>query len=96
MNAPGIMENLLNLFRGLLNEKMKERFNVHNSEDYTILHDAIGKDILPEEYGGTNGSLLDHTGKKFSKKNLEINKKNYLPFCLFSKNRFLDSFNINY
>ena len=68
MNAPGIMENLLNLFRGLLNEKMKERFNVHNSEDYTILHDAIGKAILPEEYGGTNGSLLDHTGKKFSKK----------------------------
>lgn len=40
---------------------MKERFNVHNSEDYTILHDAIGKDILPEEYGGSNGSLLDHT-----------------------------------
>ena len=63
INVPGIMENLMTLFRSLLNDKMKERFNVHSTGDFSILHDSVGKDVLPEEYGGTNGTLKDHNGK---------------------------------
>ena len=63
MNVPGIFENVVSVFRGLLNDKMKERFNVHTGGgDFSILHEAVGTDILPEEYGGSNGTLQDHTG----------------------------------
>ena len=26
------------------------------------LHEAVGKDVLPVEYGGTNGTIQDHIG----------------------------------
>ena len=71
INVPGIMENLMTLFRSLLNDKMKERFNVHSTGDFSILHDSVGKDVLPEEYGGTNGTLKDHNGKFL---HLEVHK----------------------
>ena len=30
--------------------------------DYSQIIDDLGKDVLPEEYGGTNGKLQDHIG----------------------------------
>lgn len=56
----------MTLFRSLLNDKMKERFNVHSTGDFSILHDSVGKDVLPEEYGGTNGTLKDHNDELIS------------------------------
>ena len=28
--------------------------------DFTEIHEQLGKEVLPEEYGGTNGKLQDH------------------------------------
>ena len=43
-------------------EKMKDRLYVHPKGDLTALHEAVGKDVLPVEYGGTNGTLQEHIG----------------------------------
>jgi hypothetical protein len=41
---------------------MKARMSIHSTKvDWkTNLIDDIGPDVLPEEYGGTNGTLQDH------------------------------------
>ena len=43
-------------------EKMRERMHVHPKGDLTALHEAVGKEVLPEELGGTNGKIQDHIG----------------------------------
>ena len=75
LNMPGFMENLLTLFKSLLNEKMKERFVVHSLNDYSKLVEACGKEVLPQELGGDNGNLQDHMGKCFK-------YEHFLAFCL--------------
>ena len=30
--------------------------------DYSQIIEDLGKDVLPEEYGGTNGKMQDHIG----------------------------------
>ncbi len=45
-------------------EKMRERTKFYSKEaDMSFLHEAVGKDVLPEEYGGTNGTMKMHTGR---------------------------------
>ncbi len=58
-NLPTIMEKVVTLFRSFMNEKMKSRIHVHNSSDLAPLHESLGKEVLPEEYGGTNGTVAD-------------------------------------
>lgn len=41
---------------------MKERFHVHQAGALEAIQEDIGKDVLPEEYGGTNGTIQDHLG----------------------------------
>lgn len=62
LHMPAFMENLLTMFKGFMNEKMKQRFQVHPIGDISKAVDSVGKDILPAELGGTNGSLQDHLG----------------------------------
>ena len=57
LNRPSIMESLHNMVRGLQDEKMRNRQTVHKAGDLTKLHEDIGREILPIEYGGTNGTL---------------------------------------
>jgi hypothetical protein len=33
------------------------------SDDWSSLIEAVGTDVLPVEYGGTNGTIQDHIGK---------------------------------
>ena len=63
VNMPSFLETVVNLFKSFLNEKMKNRFQIHAIGDYSKLHDSVGKDVLPEELGGTNGKLQEHIGK---------------------------------
>ena len=43
---------------------MRERTKFYSKEaDLSFLHDALGKEVLPEEYGGTNGTMKMHVGK---------------------------------
>ena len=45
------------------NEKMKERTKFYSKErDLAYLQELVGKDVLPEEYGGTNGTMKMHIG----------------------------------
>ena len=61
LNVPGFVESVLTIMKSFMNAKMKERMNVHSKgSGYEALYERIGKEILPEEYGGTNGCLQDH------------------------------------
>ena len=62
LNFPSIMEAVLNLVKSFMNDKMKQRMMIHSDEDLTKLVDLVGPDVLPEELGGTNGTLQDHAG----------------------------------
>jgi hypothetical protein len=42
---------------------MRERLRVHpKHNDCSSLIEAVGADVLPLEYGGTNGKVQDHIG----------------------------------
>merc|ERR1711892_573703 len=57
LNRPSIMESIHNMVRNLQEEKMRNRNTVHKAGDLTKLHEDLGQDILPAEYGGTNGTI---------------------------------------
>jgi hypothetical protein len=48
-------DTLFRLFRGFLSEKIQNRLFIHDS--FEALHKVIPKKYLPEEYGGTVGSV---------------------------------------
>ncbi len=42
---------------------MRERLMVHpKQDDWSSLVEVVGPDVLPVEYGGTNGTVQDHIG----------------------------------
>jgi len=69
LNRPSIMDTVADMVKGLQKEKMQRRQVVHPQGDYIGLVDDLGKEILPTEYGGTNGCLDDLT--KFWKREVE-------------------------
>jgi hypothetical protein len=62
LNMNPVMEKLVTLIKTFLNEKMKSRIMVHGKDWKQTVVDDLGADVLPEEYGGTNGKLQDHIG----------------------------------
>ena len=45
-------------------KKLRDRTKFHSKSDkLSRLYDALGQDVLPEEYGGTNGTMKAHIGK---------------------------------
>ncbi len=62
VNMPGIMEASYNMVKGFMKDKMRDRLVVHPKGDLSRLHEDVGKEVLPEEYGGTNGTLEEHAG----------------------------------
>jgi len=71
LNMPGVMESIHNMMQSFQKKKMRERQHIHPKGDLTKLHEELGTDILPKEYGGTNGTLEDH--RVFWKAELENN-----------------------
>lgn len=60
INAPVYINVVLNVFRAFMSDKMKNRIHVHwAGKGFENLHKVVSKEILPEEYGGTNGQLSD-------------------------------------
>jgi len=59
LNPPSLVEGVLGLVKSLQKEKMRQRMVVHKAGDLTVLHDMVGKKILPKEYGGSNGTMRD-------------------------------------
>lgn len=63
LNMPGLMEGIFSMMKSFSKEKMRDRLIVHPKGDLSMLHEAVGTEILPKEFGGTNGTLQDHIGK---------------------------------
>jgi len=59
LNFPPVMQGVFTMMQSFLTEKMRKRNQVHQKGDYVKLYEEIGKDVLPEEYGGSNGSVKD-------------------------------------
>lgn len=67
VNMPPPMEAVFTLYKSFANEKMKQRMNAHpKGQSHDALVNSLGKDVLPAEYGGSNGTLQDHIGKPIS------------------------------
>jgi hypothetical protein len=60
INMNPIMEKFIAMLQIFLNEKMRARQQVHSKDWKTTLVEDLGPDVLPEEYGGTNGKIQDH------------------------------------
>ncbi|XP_043789105.1 retinol-binding protein pinta-like [Apis laboriosa] len=58
INAHRFVNTVLNIFRSFMNTKLKQRVHVH-SRDKLKLHETLPKNILPKEYGGTNGTVKE-------------------------------------
>jgi len=72
LNRPNILESISNIVHNLQEEKIRKRNSVHQPGDLSKLQDELGKEILPEEYGGSNGSVDELT--IYWKKEVEKNR----------------------
>lgn len=61
LNILPVMKTVIDIWNGMQKDKMKERTHVHDRGDNSKLHVDLGKDILPKEYGGTNGTVQELT-----------------------------------
>lgn len=73
LNLPGFMTAVFQMVNSLQKDKMKQRSMLHPKGDYSALHESVGKDVLPEEYGGTNGTVAELTD--YWVKTMEANKE---------------------
>merc|ERR1712212_671463 len=60
LGMPPFVEGIFNVMMSFSKEKMKKRIQLVVKDDFTKLHEELGTDILPKEYGGTNKSIQDH------------------------------------
>ncbi|XP_047477055.1 alpha-tocopherol transfer protein-like isoform X2 [Penaeus chinensis] len=58
IHTPAAFDTVFSIFKSFMKEKMKKRIHIHGS-DLESLHKEIPKEILPVEYGGTNGTVED-------------------------------------
>lgn len=56
-NAPPFVDWILNVFKALMKEKMRNRFYVHHGHE--TLHQYVPREILPAEYGGKEKSCRE-------------------------------------
>uniref|UniRef100_A0A1B6L485 CRAL-TRIO domain-containing protein n=1 Tax=Graphocephala atropunctata TaxID=36148 RepID=A0A1B6L485_9HEMI len=57
INVSPLVDTIINFVRPFLKDKIRNRIHVHETLD--TLYEYVPKDILPEEYGGSAGSLAD-------------------------------------
>jgi hypothetical protein len=71
INMPPVIESVYKMFEGFQKEKMRQRNHVHPKGDLSMMQEDVGLEILPKEYGGTNGTiaeLTDYWMKKMEEK----------------------------
>lgn len=62
INAPEYVDVVLKIFRSFMSEKMKNRLHVYTQRTVQNCFKDIPVDILPVEYGGTDGTFKELTG----------------------------------
>lgn len=53
VNLSPICNAFLSIIHPFLSQRIKDKFHFHYS-DWTTLHECLGREILPTEYGGLN------------------------------------------
>ncbi|XP_039291301.1 retinol-binding protein pinta isoform X2 [Nilaparvata lugens] len=72
INAPTHVNVVLSIFKQFMTAKLKSRVQVHGF-NLDSFHQKVSPDILPKEYGGTNGELqelIDHWKTKVTEARL--------------------------
>jgi len=59
LNMPSIFESFHNMAQSMMKQKMRDRTHVHKAGDMTALIEELGEEVLPAEYGGSNGTLKE-------------------------------------
>merc|ERR1712012_810201 len=58
LNMPPMLEKVCDLMISFANQKLRARTRFHaKGNGMEQLHEALGTDVLPEEYGGTAGPI---------------------------------------
>ncbi|XP_015585514.1 retinol-binding protein pinta [Cephus cinctus] len=58
VNAPIYVNVVLNVFKQFMSHKLRKRIHIHN-QGIKAIHKIVPTNILPIEYGGTDGTLQD-------------------------------------
>ena len=59
---PGFVKGVFNVLMSFLTEKFRKIMQFVGKDDFSRLHEDLGIEILPKEYGGTNKTVQDHLG----------------------------------
>ncbi|CAL7938441.1 unnamed protein product [Xylocopa violacea] len=72
INAHRFVNAVLNIFRSFMNNKLKQRVHTH-ARGKLKLYESLPINILPEEYGGSNGTVkeLSEYWKRAARENRE-------------------------
>ncbi|RXG52335.1 Alpha-tocopherol transfer protein [Armadillidium vulgare] len=58
INTPSFFQAVFSIFKTFMKEKIKKRVYVHGN-NMESLYEHVPKNILPKEYGGSNGTVQD-------------------------------------
>ena len=65
LGLPSFLEPVFNVMMSFSKEKFRQRIQMCTKGDFSKLHQELGTEVLPKEYGGTNGCMQDHIGKSY-------------------------------
>ncbi|GJQ86153.1 hypothetical protein Trydic_g13434 [Trypoxylus dichotomus] len=60
-NMPSFFDSLFQLVKSFIKEKVQKRMVFHTSDDLESIYKYVPREILPVEYGGTEGTLQELT-----------------------------------
>ncbi|KYN03488.1 Alpha-tocopherol transfer protein [Cyphomyrmex costatus] len=69
INVPVILDVIVKIAKSFMTEKLKNRFHVYSHKTMQNCFKDIPTSILPVEYGGTDGTIKELTGKFAVKRN---------------------------
>jgi len=78
VNAPSYIDKLLMILKPFIKAEVLKLITVHSTMD--TLHKFVPKEVLPKEYGGTNGSIYEYKKEwdiKTQKSKFIIEDENY-------------------
>lgn len=95
INAPEYADVVLRVFKCFMNEKLKQRVHIYTKKMMHNCFNDIPTNILPVEYGGTDGTIVELKGNCCIKQNRK-KKSKYICFVLkkpiIVKNKFFISY----
>lgn len=85
LHAPSFMDYVFNFFKAFMSKQLIELFHIHRS-DFTEFYKFVPQEILPKEFGGSNGTLQSHTERTLHLLKSKYEKwPNHFPMADMSK-----------